>query len=576
MRILKELNSIFNRKTKIKLFILLVAIIIGATLEVLALSIISPLISVLLDNETIYSNELTNFIYYHLGFSSINTFLAFLAFILFTVYIIRGIYLYILAKIQYNFIARKQSELSIKILEKIQSNSYLYHTGKNIAELQRIVLGDVHGMFLSITAILLFLTDAFMVLFIMIYLLIISPIMTLCVVTLAGICLFLYFAIFRRLIIYLGQKNRASNINMTKSVNQALGGIKEVKVLQREAYFRNIFKKSSDSAAKTTAHFQLLSAMPVLIIETVCFGGTFLFLSILIFSGVDISYLIPQLSIFVLAAFRLLPALSRQASKLNAIIFQRPAIDGVYKTLNVDNHSTFLPPKQDISSPSIFSNNIDIYNISFQYPHTQKPVLENVLFTIPENKSIALIGTTGSGKTTLIDLILGIIAPNNGCISYKGMYSTLDRIWSKSFGYIPQQIYLLDETILKNVAFGIDENMIEEIKVWKALEQAQIADFVRTLPDGLETIIGDRGIRLSGGQRQRISIARALYEDPPILVLDEATSSLDDDTETAVMEAITGFHGKKTIIIVAHRLSTIEHCDIVYKVDNGNVRKISK
>ncbi|MDR2600760.1 MAG: ABC transporter ATP-binding protein/permease [Oscillospiraceae bacterium] len=570
MQTLLKLNRIFSKKTKIKLCILLIAIIIGAVFEMLALAVISPFISIIMDSDMIHTNEFTDLIFNRFGFSNTNSFLAFLAFILVFIYAIRSIYLYLLTKVQSFFIARRQSELSVMLLDKIQKYPYLYHVGKNIAELQRIVLVDVLGASHLTSSLLQLLTDFFMIFFIVIFLLILSPIMTLCVLLLAGICVFLYFVVYRRIMVSLGKKNRIAYIEMTKSVNQALGSVKEIKVLQRESYFLKIFKKNSDINATTHANNTLISSIPNLMIEAVCFGGTFLILGILFITGVDISRIIPELSMFVIAAFRLLPAIVRITARFNSIIYQRPAVDGLYKTLFEDD-SFVSTHKYDITQSGDITNDINIYDITFQYPNTLEPVLKDVSLVIPENKSIALIGTTGAGKTTLADITLGIYSPSTGYISYKGMYSTVDENWSRSFGYIPQQIYLLDETIQENVAFGIDEDEIDKAKVWKALEQAQVADFVRSLPDGLNTYVGDRGIRLSGGQRQRIGIARALYDDPPILILDEATSSLDDDTEAAVMEAITGFHGKKTMLIIAHRLSTIEHCDIVYRVEDKKV-----
>jgi len=218
--------------------------------------------------------------------------------------------------------------------------------------------------------------------------------------------------------------------------------------------------------------------------------------------------------------------------------------------------------------------NILISNLSFKYPRSVDAVLEDVSFSIPENNSIAFVGPTGAGKTTLADLILGVLTPDKGGVYFEGQSIHLHfKEWSKKVGYIPQHIYLLDESILENVAFGMDLKDVDEDKVWRALEQAQIKEFVESLPKGLRTVIGDRGVRLSGGQRQRVGIARAMYEDPPILVLDEATSSLDDETERAVMDAVMGFHGNKTIIIIAHRLSTIEHCDIVYRVEDKSVTR---
>jgi len=539
-----KLRKIFDRRTKIKMLILLAAIIFGAVLETLALALISPFISVLMD-------------------AAESPFLTMLSFALAAMYILRGIYMSALTRVQFRFLARRQATLSERLLRKLLSFSYIYHTGQNIAEFQRIIIRDVEQMFVMIINVLRLLTDFFISFFILIFLLIVSPVMTLLVAALAGLCVLFYFKAFRGQLREAGTKNREAAVEMTKTVNQALGGIKEVKVLHREDFFHHRFKACSDIFVIAFARFHSLNQMPKLIIETICFGGAFLLLGVFILGGTDIAGLVPQLSLFVVAAFRLLPALSRQVSYVNAVIFNHASVDAVYKSLFEENDV--------VGATTTTENRIDpgrdivVKNLSFQYPNTATPVLTDVSFVIPEKKSVALIGSSGAGKTTLADIILGIITPNSGGVFYE----------NRHVGYIPQQIYLLDETIRENVAFGIELDEIDDMQVWRALEQAQLKGFVESLPEKLNTIVGDRGIRLSGGQRQRLGIARAIYDDPPVLVLDEATSSLDDDTEKAVMEAVMGFLGNKTMLIVAHRLSTIEHCDIVYRVENETVTKTS-
>ena len=573
MQILKKLRRIFDRDTKIKLIIILIAIIIGALLETLALSLISPFISVLLDNSIIETNRYIRFAYDFLGFSSTGAFLAILTFMLAGVYIFRGAYLYAVSKLQYRVLARRQANLSATLLKKIVGFSYIYHTGKNLAELQRTIVTDVQYMFVLITSIMLLLTDFFMTLFIIVFLAVVSPLMTLIVVVMAAFCVLLYLRVFRKQVRIAGDKARDAQIGMNKAVNQVIGGIKEVKTLRREDYFIRGFIKSSDVFVKHFTHYRALDAVPKLVIESVCFGGAFVIIGTLIISGADVAALVPQLSVFVLAAFRLLPAVSRQVNMLNQVIFYRSSVDAVYKSLFEEDSAAVELPPCDAGIPGS-TGDITVSNVSFRYPASSAAVLEDVSLTVPDKTSVAFIGSSGSGKTTLADLVLGVLAPDSGGVFFDGksIHHNFDE-WSRNVGYIPQQIYLLDESILENIAFGIDRADIDDRQVWHVLEQAQLTDFVRSLPNGLETIVGDRGIRLSGGQRQRIGIARALYNNPSILVLDEATSSLDTETEKAVMEAIEKFQGEKTMIIIAHRLSTIENCDIIYRVEDGMVIK---
>jgi ABC-type multidrug transport system fused ATPase/permease subunit len=358
---------------------------------------------------------------------------------------------------------------------------------------------------------------------------------------------------------------------MIKTVNQSIGGIKDIKVLQRENYFLKEYRQKSNSYAATNRRFLLYNTIPKLMIESVCFGGAFIMISIIAFSGSNMEELVPQLSIFVLAAFRLLPAIARFAGYVNGIIFNKPSVDSVYNNLNMVEEGNKATER--LTKPET-SRDIRVDKVSFQYPKAKDKVLEDISILIPYKSSVALIGPTGSGKTTLADIILGIYEPKNGYVIYNGksVHHNLEE-WKKNIGYIPQNIYLLDDTIESNIAFGIPKDEIDNERIIDVIKKAQLTDFVESLPEKLDTIVGDRGVRLSGGQKQRIGIARALYNDPEILVLDEATSSLDDDTEKSVMEAIQEFKGEKTLIIIAHRLSTIENCDIVFKVENKKVIK---
>lgn len=569
MNVITKIRRIFNRQTKIKLIILLVAIIAGAILETAALSVISPFVSVILDKSVIQSNSILRFIFNFFGFKSDFMFLAFLAFSIAFIYIVRGVYMFILAKVQHKFLANRQMELSNRLLKITLDKPYLYHTTKNPAELQRVILRDVVEFFYLAMYILWLVSDFFMSFFILIFLLITSVAMTLGVTGLALICIIVYFKAIRGKIRSAGVDNREKNVNMTKSVNQALGGIKELKVLRRESYFINEFKKNSAAYAKANQRFKIYDAIPKLLIESVCFSGAFIMIGICICVGINMENIVPQLSLFVLASFRLLPAISHFTNYVNQIIFYRASADAIYASLyENENNCSAVPDGKEIEP----SHDIIVDNLSFQYPNTDTAVLENVSLRIPHKKSTAFIGPTGAGKTTLADIILGIYEPRSGNVFHEGqsVHHNLKE-WIGHIGYIPQQIYLLDETILENVAFGIPESEIDEARVWGVLEKAQIKEFVELLPQKLNTIVGDRGIRLSGGQRQRIGIARALYSDPEILILDEATSSLDNETEQAVMEAIENFHCEKTMIVIAHRLSTIEHCDVIYRVENKNV-----
>ena len=407
----------------------------------------------------------------------------------------------------------------------------------------------------------------------LVFLLISSLSMTMVVLFLASICTIVYFRIFKGRIKSSGDEEEKGLVMINKTALQALHGVKEIKIYQREKYFTEKFKAIRFETVKFRTRMQSMRTLPRLFMESLCFSGAFFVVSGVILAGVDLQELIPQLGIFMLAAFKLLPAITRILNCVTQIIRQRSSVHSVYSVLyEPDEEFTLQLPEPKESDTS---QDIVVSGLTFKYPRVKRPVLLDVSFVIPKNKSVAFIGPSGAGKSTLADIILGILSPEQGSVTYKGksIHHNFNS-WAKNVGYIPQEIYLIDETIMENVAFGIEKSKIDEEKVLHALEQAQLKDFVQSLPDGLNTTVGDRGVRLSGGQRQRIGIARALYKNPSILVMDEATSALDNKTEKAVMDAIMGLHGSKTIIIVAHRLSTIEHCDIVYKVRKRKVIQV--
>ena len=298
-------------------------------------------------------------------------------------------------------------------------------------------------------------------------------------------------------------------------------------------------------------------------------GGMLGLIIIFLLAGRSISTMMQQLSAFALAAVRLMPSANRMNTYINQIAFYEPSLDVVIRELN---DCTSYKYQDEIENGLIFSKEILLQNVSFHYPESEVYVLEKVDLKIPIGHSVGFVGHSGSGKSTAVDIILGLLKPQTGKVLIDGIdiekaYNT----WLSKVGYIPQMIYMLDDTIRRNVAFGEEETEIQDEKIWEALKDAQLLEFVKDLPEGLETKIGERGVRLSGGQRQRIGIARALYNQPDILIFDEATSALDNETEAAVMEAIDFLKGKKTMIIIAHRLETIRNCDIVYRVEKGKI-----
>ena len=386
----------------------------------------------------------------------------------------------------------------------------------------------------------------------------------------------LFFSLLRRKIENYGQQTRRLTAQNNKWLRQTFGGIKESIILERRDFFIRRFDQTNEGLMRNRLDYQTISLLPKAILEVLCIGGIMMIVAVKLATGTDIVEFIPTLSLFAVAAFRLLPSFNKIVAELSSLQYNKAGVDAIYEDLHQIERLSIIEEEQqeDEIGNLAFEKEIRMENITFHYPSIESNVLENVDMTISKNSSVAFVGPSGAGKTTLADIILGVLDPQRGKVLVDGVdIQKAMRSWHKKIGYIPQFIYLMDDTIRNNIAFGLRPNMIKEDQVWRALEEAQLKEFVESLPEGLDTKIGERGVRLSGGQRQRIGIARALYHNPEFLVLDEATSALDNETEKAVMDAVNFLAGSKTLLIIAHRLTTIEKCDIVYEIKDKRVVK---
>jgi len=410
--------------------------------------------------------------------------------------------------------------------------------------------------------------------FLLILLLIITdPMTTFLVIGILGVAILIYWRISKKLQFRYGMEAREAGKELNKWFLQSFGGIKEIKVMNREKFFLDNYDVAFKMSIVANQKHNIINVMPKPVMETILICSILFTMCLRILQGTDIAAFVATLSVFALAAMRLLPSFNRITEYMSIIMFNKSGVDNVFKDLkeieNLEKKSSIQ--KRDIEKLSL-RDKISVENLMFAYPNTEKMIFENASLQIYKNESIAFVGSSGAGKTTLADIIIGVLEPIQGVVSVDGIdvFTHLDA-WHKTIGYIPQMIYLMDDTIRANVGFGLSADKIDDGKVWKALERAELADFVRSLDEGIYTQVGDRGVRLSGGQRQRIGIARALYEEPDVLILDEATSALDTETEAAVMESIENLKGQTTLIIIAHRLSTIQNCDKVYEIENGKV-----
>lgn len=574
--ILKKLRFILDKQQKRGIVLLLIAIIIGTMLELLGVTAIMPFIDVVMNPESIHRKWYLNYSYQLFGFRSEVSFMIFLAVALALIYIVKNVYLCIMYNLQYHFTFSNQRKIAYRMLECYMHQPYSFHLSHNSAELIRNVSNDTSMMFQGILAILQLITEVFVCITLGIYLFIQDKSITIGVVAILGTFLIVFARKFKRYLSWIGGEDRKYNAGITKWLLQSFGGIKETKIMDREDFFLDKFDYNYKNYASCERTFRFLQVVPRPVMEAVCISALMAVVAFKLFRGTDSSYFITTLSVFAVAAFRLLPSINRIASHMGVIMFNMPAISAVYNDLKqIDELEMSKCLKESEVNPLTLREKIEIRNMSFRYPGSEEFVLRNADLTIYKNQSVAFIGPSGAGKTTLADIILGALEPVEGGIYIDG--SDIQKHmqeWHQNLGYIPQTIYLMDDTIRNNIAFGIASEKIDDDKIWRALEQAQLKDFIQNLENQLDTEIGEGGIRLSGGQRQRIGIARALYNDPEILVLDEATSALDNETESAVMEAIDRLLGNKTLIIIAHRMSTIKNCEAVYEIRNEEVRKV--
>lgn len=573
---LKKLSYIFSNSDKIKILVLMVVVIMGSFLELMSVSIFSPFIELIMSPDALKESSVMSYIYTIFSFHSIDIFLVTIAGGIILIYVIKNIYIIIEKNCIYRFSYRIQRNISTNLLKAYMKEPYTFHLNKNISILQRSMQEDTDQFTKGIIHMLEMIAEVCVCVAIGVYLYIVSKSITIIIVGLLILCLALFSFISKKYSTAWGREGQLYKSKIYQWMNQSLGGIKEIKVLNREKSFIQHYDDNYARYVRVLRLNRLIGVVPKYIIEMVCMTGLLLAIIFkILFGQKDLLEFVPQLAVFAVAAFRLLPSVGKINEHLSAVLYAKPSLELIYNDLKeVEDLKVIETPRDDDWK---FQDKIEVRNIFYTYPDGEKEVIKDASLTIKKGKTVAFIGSSGAGKSTLVDILLGLLPPEYGRIYADGLdiFKNL-ATWQKEIGYIPQSIYLSDDTIRNNVAFGIDEKEIDEQAVINALEQAQLYEFIVGLPEGLDTFVGDRGVRLSGGQRQRIGIARALYHNPEILVLDEATSALDSDTETAVMEAIDSLKGHKTILIIAHRLTTLRNADLVFEVIDGKCAQREK
>lgn len=582
--LLQKIAYLFEKRQLVQLAGLAVLILIGGILETLGVSMMLPLVQAIMSPDEIMDNELVARIVALLHIDSSRNLILWMLGATIFLFIFKNAYLLFQTYVQNTFVTRNRNRMISRVMREFLNRPYEDYLGADIPTVFRLTDSDIPNAFQLILVLIQMTTEIVVAVSICLVLVVwVSPAISIgCAVLFLGMTLMITKVLKPRLNA-IGRKNQEIQSRIAKWRIQSIYGLKDVKVLHREEFFVRNYYESGAIGANVARNYAVLNNTPRLLIETVFIAAMLSFIFIFMVQGGDITVLFSQLTAFAAAAVRVMPATNRINTYLSEIAYAQPCLDYLYENLtesmkqDVNGSVTGLTGERgQEKEPLTLTDKIVLDHISFTYPNTDKPIFTEAHMEVKKGQSVGIMGPSGAGKSTIVDILLGLLHVQAGTITCDGrdIFENYPS-WLSKIGYIPQSIYLIDESIRDNIAFGIDADQIDDKRIWEVLEEAQLKSFVEELPEGLETTIGDRGVRISGGQRQRLGIARALYHNPEILVFDEATSALDGDTEAAVMEAVNSFHGKKTMVIIAHRLNTIAKCDIIYKVENEKITQTS-
>lgn len=575
IKIFRKLRILLDKKQKRTMAGLVLLMIAGAFLQTAGVGVLVQAVNVIIDPKAPEDNRAVAALYRLCGGGSYESFSILVMALLIGVFVVKNLFLYFQQKLTFAFVYTNQFRTSERMMRNYLRRSYEFYLSADTAEVQRNITSDVNNMYAMILSMLQLMSDGVVSLFIITYCLMTNGAMTLTLAVVMAVLMFLVKRVLKPVMHRAGEENREYYSGLFKWISQTVQGIKEVKVNGKERYFVEEYKKCGRGYVDAVQKYSLYNNIPKLLMETVCVASMMGYMIVQVASGVPAENMVDALATLAAGAFVLLPCVNRINQQMNQIAYCEPCFMGVSDNLQdeIDEKRVDMSfVSEDVERLPV-TKSIEIKGITYAYPGTDKLIFDHADMTIPVGSAVGIVGTSGAGKSTMVDVLLGLLEIRSGQICADGRDVRENyRGWLKNIGYIPQMIFMLDDTIRSNVAFGVPSEEIDEGRLWEVLREAQLDKFVKTLPEGLDTGIGERGIRLSGGQRQRIGIARALYHDPEVLVLDEATSALDNDTEAAIMESVNRLHGRKTLIIIAHRLQTIEKCDLVYRVENGKVR----
>lgn len=572
LNLLKKLKEILHPKDKAKLLILLLFMVFAGLLEALSIGIVAGFVAIVADSDILFNMERIGPLLEFLGIENSRDILIYGTVLLIFIFITKNSYLIFYKYIKSRFVFNRYKSISVRLFNIYMNVPYSFHLRRNSADLIRNVTSETRMLANNVLLpILQIMAEGIIALSIVILLFAFEPAVTIMTLVILGGVSVLFLKATKNSIRKHGKKALEERTGVIKTVNEGIGGFKDATIMNRQFWFIEKFKKSISALSR--AHIFTKSAKESVrpVVETIAVTGMLLIAVVLLWRGYSIASLASILALFALSIQRLLPAIHNIVEQYTSLRYNLYSVDPIYKDLV--NLKKYDKKEKDKEEERIsLKEKIELKNVRYTYPGSREVVLRDVSLAIPKGLAVGFVGATGSGKTTLVDLILGLLEPVKGNVYIDGKEIKENlRAWQRNIGYIPQFIYLSDDTICNNIAFGLNKEDIDKKRVEKAVKAAQLDDFIKRLPEGIDTIIGERGIRLSGGQKQRIGIARALYNDPEVLVMDEATSSLDNVTEKFVIEAIEKLKQDRTVIIIAHRLTTVKNCDKLYILKEGKI-----
>lgn len=574
----KRLFALFEARERRRLYFLLGAITLMGLIDVLGISSVLPFMAVLAKPEVIQSTRSLQAVYEYFDFASITRFLFFLGAVALVVLTVTNLYALFVSRAILRFCYLAGHHLSERILRGYLRQPYAFFLTRNSSTLMINVMGEVSGVIQGVLIpSILAGAKCVVAAFVLSFVVLLQPGLALAFAAVLGGAYVTLFMVVRKRVTRLGTRSRVANRERYRLATEVFAGIKDLRLLGREdEYFDRITQASREYAFNQSAT-DMIAMVPRYAFEAIAFGAVLLLVLYLLASEREISQMVPLFAMYAFAAYRLLPAFQQVFSNLTIIRFNLPSLDivaGEFLQLESAVADCRVPFNEPPRPAMPFSREIELRHIVYNYEGREAPVIDGVDLSIKKNTTVGLVGETGSGKTTLVDVILGLLQPARGQLLVDAIPVSTDnlRAWQRNLGYVPQQIFLSDDTIARNIAFGVPESEVDRARVEEVARIANIHEFVASqLPQGYDAPVGERGVRLSGGQRQRIGIARALYHDPSVLIMDEATSALDGVTEDAIIEAIRALAHKKTIILIAHRFTTVEDCDRIYLLDKGRL-----